>query len=100
MAVMGVVGAVIAGSLSPLLIAKVFKMPGQLRPETLQAFYILSASIPIVILSSGFVGILTAYQRFDLINAVRTPLGLSNFIVPLLVLPSARALCPSLYCWQ
>lgn len=94
MAVMGVVGAVIAGSLSPLLIAKVFKMPGQLRPETLQAFYILSASIPIVILSSGFVGILTAYQRFDLINAVRTPLGLSNFIVPLLVLPFSTSLVP------
>ena len=94
MAVMGAVGTVIAGSLSPLLIANVFKMPDQLRPETLQAFYILSASIPVVILSSGFVGILAAYQRFDLINAVRTPLGLANFIAPLLVLPFSTSLVP------
>jgi len=92
MAIMGVIGAVIAGSLSPLLIAKIFKMPDQLRPESLHAFYILSASIPIVILSSGFVGILTAHQRFDLINAVRIPLGLANFIVPLLVLPFSTSI--------
>lgn len=94
MAVMGFVGALIAGLLSPLLIARVFKMHEQLRPETLHAFYILSASIPIVILSSGFSGILTAYQRFDLINAVRTPLGLANFILPLLVLPFSTSLVP------
>src|ERR1039457_6126600 len=94
MAVMGVIGGGIAGVLSPLLVANVFKMPNQLRPETLQAFYILSASIPVVILSSGFVGILTAYQRFDLINAVRTPLGLANFIAPLLVLPFSTSLVP------
>lgn len=94
MAVMGVIGAVVAVSLSPLLVAKVFKMPDQLRPETLHSFYILSVSIPIVILSSGFVGILTAYQRFDLINAVRIPLGLANFIVPLIVLPFSTSLMP------
>jgi O-antigen/teichoic acid export membrane protein len=94
MAVMGVMGGGIAGALSPFLIAKVFKMPEQLRPETLQAFYILTASIPIVILSSGFVGILSAYQRFDLLNAVRIPLGLTNYIVPLLVLPFSTSLVP------
>lgn len=86
MAIMGVIGAVIAASLSPLLIEKVFKMPDQLRPESLHAFYFLSASIPIIILSSGFAGILSAYQRFDLINAVRIPLGLATFIIPILVL--------------
>lgn len=94
MAVMGVIGSLIAGSLSPLLIAQVFKMSDQLRTESLLAFYILSASIPIVILSSGFVGILTAYQRFDLINAVRIPLGLLSFILPLLVLPFSTSLVP------
>jgi O-antigen/teichoic acid export membrane protein len=94
MAVMGVIGAIIAGSLSPLLIAKVFKMPDQLRLETLHAFFILSVSIPIVVLSSGFVGILTAYQRFDLINTVRIPLGLANFTVPLLVLPFSNSIVP------
>lgn len=94
MAVMGFAGALVAGFLTPFLIANVFKMHEQLRPETLQSFMILSASIPIVILSSGFVGILTAYQRFDLINSVRTPLGLANFLLPLFVLPFSTNLVP------
>lgn len=94
MAVMGLVGALIAVSSTPLLIAKVFKMPEQLRPETVQAFYLLSLSIPIVVISSGCTGILTAYQRFDLIYFVRTPLALTNYIVPLLVLPFSRSLVP------
>ena len=86
MVVMGVIGSVIAGGGSQVMIVKVFKIPAELHIETLYAFYILSASIPIVILSSGLVGILTAYQRFDLINYVRFPLGLANYIVPLIVL--------------
>jgi O-antigen/teichoic acid export membrane protein len=94
MTVMGVIGTAIAGLLSPLLIEKVFKMSAELRVETLQSFFILSASIPVIILSSGFVGILTAYQRFDLINAVRLPLGISNFIVPLLVLKFSFSIVP------
>ena len=92
MAILGVIGSVIVGVLSPLLIENVFKMPDQLRPESLHAFYLLAASIPIVILSSGFVGILAAYQRFDLINAVRIPLGLATFIFPLLVLPFSSSI--------
>jgi O-antigen/teichoic acid export membrane protein len=94
MAAMGIAGGGIAGALSPYLIEKVFKMSDQLRPEALQAFYILSISIPVVVLSSGFAGILTAYQRFDLINAVRIPLGLANFIIPLLTLPFSASLVP------
>ena len=86
MLIMGFIGAGISGLLTPFLVNNIFKMPDNLRPESLQSFYILSASIPIIILSSGFVGILSAHQRFDLINAVRIPLGSSNFIVPLLVL--------------
>jgi O-antigen/teichoic acid export membrane protein len=92
MAIVGVIGSIIAGLLSPLLIAKVFKMSDQLRQESLHAFYFLAASIPVVILSSGFVGILAAYQRFDLINAVRLPLGLATFILPLLVLPYSNSI--------
>lgn len=94
MAVMGLVGAVLAGALSPYLISKVFKMPDQIRPEALTAFYLLSVSIPVVVLSSGFAGILAAYHRFDFINAVRLPLGLVTFVGPLLVLPFSNSLVP------
>ena len=92
MASMGITGMVIAGSLSSFLVCEIFRMPDQMRIETVHAFYILSVSIPLVILSSGFTGILTAYQRFDLINTVRIPLGLANFVFPLLVLPFSTSL--------
>lgn len=92
MAIVGVAGSVVAGLLSPVLIAKVFKMSDPLRQESLLAFYFLAASIPIVVLSSGFVGILAAYQRFDLINAVRLPLGLATFVLPLLMLPFSSSI--------
>jgi O-antigen/teichoic acid export membrane protein len=92
MAIVGVIGAVIASLLSPFLVAKVLRMSDQFRPESLQAFYLLSASIPIVILSSGFVGILTTYQRFDMINAVRVPLALSTFVFPILVLQFSNSI--------
>ena len=94
MTAMGFLGAIVAWNVSPFLTGHVFKMPEALRPETLNAFYVLSASVPIVILSSGFGGVLTAYQRFDLINLVRVPLGLTNFIIPLLVLPFSASLVP------
>ena len=94
MTAMGFLGAVVAWNLSPFLTEHVFKMPAALRPETLRVFYILSISVPVVILSSGFGGVLTAYQRFDLINLVRIPLGLTNFIIPLLVLPFGPSLVP------
>ena len=74
MLILGCIGAVISGFLTPFLVKNVFKMPDHLHPESIQSFYILSASIPIIILSSGFVGILSAHQRFDMINAVRIPL--------------------------
>lgn len=94
MLVMGVVGGAIAFVLSPMLSEKIFKMPAHLRPEALTAFYILSAAVPIIVLSSGFVGILAAYRRFDYINYVRVPLGMVSFGSPLLVLPFTRSLVP------
>jgi O-antigen/teichoic acid export membrane protein len=69
-------------------------MPDLLRPESLTSFYILAVSIPVVVFSSGLAGILAAYHRFDLINAVRLPLGLITFIGPLLVLPFSSSLVP------
>ena len=95
MLIMGMVGAFIAGCSSPFLVSNVFNMPDQLRNESLYSFLILSLSIPVVIISSALVGILTAYQRFDLITSVRVPLGVSNFVAPLLVLQFSHSLVPS-----
>jgi O-antigen/teichoic acid export membrane protein len=94
MAVLGVVGAVIVASISPWLVGRVLNIPAALQPETLLAFYLLAAAVPIVISSAGLRGVLEAHQRFGLVNAVRIPLGISIFLGPVLVLPFSNSLAP------
>src|SRR4029079_640523 len=60
--------------------------------ETLSAARVLAIGIPIVVLTSGFRGILEAYERFDLANAVRVPTGISTFLGPLVVMPFTHSL--------
>ena len=63
-----------------------------LQAETLAAARLLAIGIPVVVLTSGFRGILEAYERFDLANAVRVPIGISTFLGPLVAMPFTRSL--------
>jgi len=64
----------------------------QLQGETLGAARLLAIGIPVVVLTSGFRGILEAYERFDLANAVRVPIGISTFLGPLVAMPFTHSL--------
>jgi len=90
----GVLGAVVVALLSPWLVGSALKIPPELQTETLRAFSLLAASIPLVIVTTGLRGILEAYQKFGLINAIRVPLGLLTFLGPLAVLPFSHSLVP------
>ena len=70
----------------------VLNIPTELQSETLIAFYLLAASVLIVISSTGLRGILEAHQRFGLVNAVRIPLSLFTFLGPVVVLPFSNSL--------
>ena len=94
MSLLGLAGTVIMGLFSPWLIHEVLNVPDALQSETLYSFYLLSASVPVIISTAGMQGILKAYQRFGLINAVRIPLGVFIFAGPLLVLPFSQSLLP------
>lgn len=94
MLTLGLLGTSIFALLSPTLVYGILKIPSQLQGETLVAFYLLSASVPLVTSTAGIIGIFSALQRFDLINAVRIPLGLLMFLGPLLVLPFSHSLVP------
>lgn len=87
MMILGTVGALVAAAVSPLLVEHVLRVPPELRQETLGAFFVLSASIPVVILTAGLRGLLEARHRFDLSNAVRLPLNILMLVAPLFVLP-------------
>src|SRR6267154_1183080 len=94
MLLLGIVGATVVGLLSPWLVHHALNVPSALRRETLQSFYLLGLSIPVVISTTGLRGLLEAHQRFGLINALRIPMGVFTFAGPLLVLPFSKSLFP------
>ena len=62
-------------------------IPPYLREETYGAFYVLALSIPLVLSTAGFRGILEAHRRFGVINSIKIPVGVASIVAPLLVLP-------------
>lgn len=66
-----------------LIERNVLNVPPELGTESLNAFRILSLSIPVIALTSGIKSILHAEQRFDLVNFVQIPAGILNFVLPL-----------------
>src|SRR2546426_200083 len=87
MGALGMVAPLAMALLSPWLVRSALHIPEGLQHEVLRAFYLLSACIPIVIISSGFRGVLEAKIRFDLTNLIRIPMGGFTFLGPLAVLP-------------
>jgi O-antigen/teichoic acid export membrane protein len=85
-------GAALA--LSASWIVSQLEIPEVLRFETVSAFYVLSASIPAVVLATGLRGILEGYRRFDLASVIRVPMGVLTYLAPLAVLPFSTTLPP------
>jgi len=92
MVILGLVGGLTAAVLAPWLVGSVLSIPQHMKSETLIALFFLAVSIPIVIVTSGFRGILEGAHRFDLVNIVKAPLGALTYLGPLLVLPFTNEL--------
>ncbi|MEJ2071324.1 MAG: oligosaccharide flippase family protein, partial [Syntrophobacterales bacterium] len=90
---LGLIGAMAGILATAWLVGSIFNIPPALVPESRQAFYLMAGILPFVLSSNGFRGVLVAQQRFGLINLVRTPAGLANFLAPLPVL----AFSPNLF---
>lgn len=88
----GVVGAVIMAVAAPYVALDLLEMPGELRGDTLRAFYAIAVAVPIIVSTANLRGLLEAVHRFDIINIIRIPLGASTFAGPLLVLPFSNSL--------
>jgi O-antigen/teichoic acid export membrane protein len=82
-ALLGLVGALVLASITPLLTERILNIPSGLLREAKTTFYLLSLAIPIILISSSFSGILEAVQRFDLVNYVKIPSSAFNFLIPL-----------------
>jgi O-antigen/teichoic acid export membrane protein len=76
------VGLVLLVGLTPLLVGRVLNIPPGLEAEARLVFYIVSASVPLTLVTLNFTGVLEAYQRFDLINAIKIPSESLNYLIP------------------
>ncbi len=83
--VLGFAGAAIFALLVPWLLA-VFQLPAELVGETRVALYLLAASVPAMVLSAALRGALEGLQRFDVVNLIRVPASIVNYVGPLLAL--------------
>jgi O-antigen/teichoic acid export membrane protein len=97
MLVLGIVGTLSTAAISPWLVHRALKVPQTLQSEALHSFYLLALSVPVVISTAGLRGVLEAYQRFGIINALRVPMGIFGFAGPLLVLPFSKSLTPVVF---
>ena len=81
--ILGLLGAIILLIITPLLTDRVLNIPHGLIQEARITFYLLALSIPIVLVSGSFSGVLQARQRFDLVNLIRIPSSTCTFLMPL-----------------
>jgi O-antigen/teichoic acid export membrane protein len=89
---LGVVGGGVIVLATPYLVQYILNIPPELVQETKSAFYVLSMSIPLVLGSIGARGALEAQQRFAIVNLIKVPASIINYVGPLLVLPFSNQL--------
>jgi O-antigen/teichoic acid export membrane protein len=94
MVLLGLAGGAVVAAISPWVVRSKLSIPHELQEETLHAFYILAASVPLVIIGAGLRGILEGLQRFDMVNIVRGPVGALAYLGPLASLHYSNTLPP------
>lgn len=88
----GVAGSVVTLLCTPLLLHRLLKVPPEIFVETQNAFYWLSAAIPVVVATAGLRGVLEALQEFRLATAIRVPMGIYTYLGPVIMLPFSHSL--------
>jgi len=94
MFVLGVVGGIVLAALATWVVGHGLNVPAQLVGESRATLYLLALSMPLIVTTAGFRGLLEGHQHFGASGALRMPLGVFSFVGPLLVLPFSRQLPP------
>ena len=82
---LGVIGGLILLALAEPLASKFLNSPFDLQTEVRNTFYLLAFSVPLVVVSAAFRGLLEAINRFDLVNIVKIPSSVVNYVGPFLI---------------
>lgn len=88
----GIAGTAAVLAVSPWIVKSVLSVPEVYIDETISSFYLLGLSIPVVISTSCLIGVISSLQRFDILNAIRIPQGIFNFVAPIAVIPFTKSL--------
>lgn len=82
--IFGLIGALVLIGITWLFLGNILNVPKELLKEASATFYIIALGLPLVLVSSSFSGLLEATQRFDLLNAIKTPSSILTFLLPLI----------------
>ncbi|HYA48617.1 MAG TPA: flippase [Burkholderiales bacterium] len=79
----GAAGTLLLVLLAPAITLRFLKIPPEFVPETVATLRLVGWSLPVMFVSSSFRGVLEAAQRFDLVNAVKVPVNVLFYVLPL-----------------
>ena len=79
--IFGIIGGVVFILITPFLVTYFLKIPYNLINEAKISLYLLAPSIPVLLITASLSGVLSAYQRFDLINYVKIPISSLTYII-------------------
>lgn len=97
MIVLGVCAGLALAAISPWLTGGVLKLSSENYSDAKNTFWILALSVPVVVFCTSLIGLLEAHQRFLAINVIRIPLGISNFVGPLVALQFSNTLSAAVF---
>jgi O-antigen/teichoic acid export membrane protein len=101
LAVQGVMGG-LGGALlligTPALVVTVLRVPPGLYREASVSLHLCAIALPFVLVSSSAVGVLQGAQRFDLAAAIQAPIGIAQYVGPLICALAGTNLIPIVVC--
>jgi O-antigen/teichoic acid export membrane protein len=80
----GALAALLSYLAAPLIVRRFLNIPPGYIGETILTLRLVGLSLPVMFVSSSFRGVLEAAQRFDLVNAVKVPVNVLFYVLPLL----------------
>ncbi len=83
-AITGLAGGILLALLADKLAIDWLKVSPELQDSTNNALLVAAIGIPLTTITTGFRGVLEAYEDFKAVNLLRTALGIANFGLPAL----------------
>jgi len=79
----GLLAACLSFLAAPVIARRILNIPDGFVGETILTLRLVGWSLPVMFVSSSFRGVLEAAQRFDLVNAVKVPVNVLFYVLPL-----------------